>query len=85
MGDPYGEELDKHDVFGVLIQYPGSTGDLRDGARALGASLGEDPQVPRDDEREQDEGTPEDREDERVGGNLSVGVEHPPYPPSSMP
>jgi glycine dehydrogenase len=30
VGDPYGEELDQHDVFGVLVQYPGSTGGLRD-------------------------------------------------------
>jgi glycine dehydrogenase len=29
-GDPYGDELTQSDVFGVLIQYPGSTGRLRD-------------------------------------------------------
>ncbi|MCH8236717.1 MAG: glycine dehydrogenase (aminomethyl-transferring), partial [Proteobacteria bacterium] len=38
-GDPF-TELESHDIFGLLIQYPGSTGTVRDIAPAIEAAHG---------------------------------------------
>ena len=41
IGDPY-QDLDKHAVFGVLVQYPGSSGAVRDIEPVIKAAHGQD-------------------------------------------